>query len=356
MLQYSNPDSLGGSIAREILTCYPLAGAPGSVHPLGHHGGFSGASLWRVESSAGAFCLRAWPAQVSAARLEKLHHLMTLARGRGLPFVPLLIPANHGRTWIEHAGRLWELTQWLPGRADFHEHPSRERLASACAALAQLHCVWQAVISHASCTRCPAIERRLEAVESWLRLLRSGWTLHSPADQTDSVYPVARRAWCVLPHWVERVRPSLAWFSDSSWEVQPCLCDPWHDNLLFDGEQLSGLVDYGSVKLDHIAVDLARLLGSLAEDDADGWRLGLEAYRAVRPLSPPEEQLARVLDWTGTVLGVVQWLRWLYEERRVFADRTKAAVRFDILVRRIERWEATASGLARGPRSPEARG
>src|SRR5581483_5624523 len=161
---------------------------------------------------------------------------------------------------------------------------------------------------------CPAIERRLEAVESWLRMLRAGWAPQFRTDETDPVHPLAHRAWLILPDWVERVRPSLAAFAESSWEVQPCLCDPWHDNLLFEGTRLSGLVDYGSVKLDHVAVDLARLLGSLAEDDTDGWRIGLEAYRGVRPLSPHEEQLARVLDWTGTVIGIVQWLRWLYEE------------------------------------------
>jgi homoserine kinase type II len=295
--------------------------------------------LWRVESLAGTFCLRAWPEHVPASRLEELHRLMAFARGQGLPFVPAIVTASHGRTWVEHAGRLWELTQWLPGRPDYHEHRSRERLTSACVALAQLHRAWQSVVTDSRRETCPAIERRLEAVQSWQRLLRTGWVPRVPAQDADSADPVASRAWHVLPRWVERMRPSLASFPGSPWQLQPCLCDPWHDNLLFEGERLTGLVDYGSVKLDHVTVDLARLLGSLVEDDAEGWRIGLEAYRTIRSLSPHEEQLARVLDWTGTVVGVVQWLRWLYEEGRAFADRAKAAARLEVLVRRMERWE-----------------
>jgi Ser/Thr protein kinase RdoA (MazF antagonist) len=337
----NNLAPLGGSVAYEVLTRYPLR--RGSVHPLGNHGGFSGACLWRVESSAGTSCLRAWPGHVIASRLEELHRLMTVARGRGLPFVPIISTASHGRTWIEYAGRLWELTQWLPGRANFFEHPSCERLTSACVALAQLHRAWQANVTASRRETCPAIERRFEAVERWQHLLRSGWTPRLPMSDADPVHPVARRAWGVLPDWVERVRPNLASFPGSPWTLQPCLCDPWHDNLLFEGERLTGLVDYGAVKLDHVAVDLARLLGSLVEDDVDGWRNGLEAYRGVQPLSLHEEQLARVLDWTGTVIGVLQWLRWLYEEGRAFADRAKVAARLEMLVRRIERWEVGSS-------------
>ena len=120
--------------------------------------------------------------------------------------------------------------------------------------------------------------------------------------------------------------------------LQPCLCDVWHDHLLFEDDRLTGLVDYGAVKTDHVAVDLARLLGSLIEDDAANWQRGLTAYRAVRPLSPAEEELARDLDVTGVVLGVATWLRWLGAERRPFEDRTAAARRLGVLVERIERW------------------
>jgi hypothetical protein len=90
------------------------------------------------------------------------------------------------------------------------------------------------------------------------------------------------------------------------------------------------------VKVDHPAVDVARLLGSLVADDAAGWSAGLRAYGEVRPLAEDEAELARALDETGVVLGVVNWLRWLYAERREFDDRAAAGRRLAVLVERIE--------------------
>ncbi len=98
------------------------------------------------------------------------------------------------------------------------------------------------------------------------------------------------------------------------WPLQPCLCDVWHDHILFDEDYVTGIVDYGAMKIDHPVVDVARLLGSLVEDDAAGWATGLAAYRQVRPFTDEEEELAPVLDATGTTLGASVWLRRLYHE------------------------------------------
>jgi homoserine kinase type II len=114
----------------------------------------------------------------------------------------------------------------------------------------------------------------------------------------------------------------------------------WHDHLLFDGDRLTGLIDYGSIKIDHVAVDLSRMLGSLVGDDASGWQTGLQAYRRIAPLDAEEEELAHALDETGTILGVANWLRWLYEDRRPFDDRDAVARRLVELVERCERLEA----------------
>jgi Ser/Thr protein kinase RdoA (MazF antagonist) len=263
---------------------------------------------------------------------------MADARLRGFAFVPAVYATTAGTSVVPHAGQFWDVTEWLPGRADYHEHPSQTRLEAACVALAQLHCAWEPTQSAANQAPCPAVLRRLEAVWSWQELLRSGWLPRFAVRDIDPVRPVAEMAWRILPRWVERVPQILEQFSARPCVLQQCLCDPWHDNLLFEGEQLTGIVDYGSVKLDHVSTDLARLLGSFVGDDAQGWGFGLATYRRVRPFSQQEEELAHVLDWTGIVIGVVQWLRWLYEEGRAFEDRAKVAVRLEELVQRVERW------------------
>src|SRR5437879_400346 len=95
-------------IAVRVRQRYPAALDSGALEPLGNRGGFSGARLWRWQTLGGMFALRAWPAEMTAARLTTIHRLMREARRASLSFVPTLLPTREGTTWIEEEGRLWE--------------------------------------------------------------------------------------------------------------------------------------------------------------------------------------------------------------------------------------------------------
>jgi Ser/Thr protein kinase RdoA (MazF antagonist) len=178
-------------------------------------------------------------------------------------------------------------------------------------------------------------------IGEWQTLLRSGWNPLSVAVQSDPLRPIVQRAWHLLPSAIEQVPQRLRRWCTGRPRVQPCLRDVWHDHLLFVGERLTGLIDYGSIKTDHVAVDLSRMLGSLVGNDAAGWRMGLQAYRRIAPLSEEEEELAHALDETGIVVGVANWLRWLYDEKRPFADREAVAGRLRELLTRMESFGET---------------
>jgi homoserine kinase type II len=328
------PPALLDRVAAEVIGHWSLVIGHWSLLPLGNRGGFSGARLWRVGGPAGRFCLRAWPAHEPRARVELRHRLMNHARRRGLAFVPTVFATPDGATTVSMAGRSWEVIEWVPGRTDFAASPSPARLEAACAALARLHAAWEEFAEAPA--RCPAVRRRLDLLGDWQALVRSGWRPVPPP--ADPVADMAERAWRLLARGLDEVPSRLDPWAGRVGPVQPCLCDLWHDHLLFEGDRLTGVVDYGAVKADHRAVDLARLLGSLVGDDPAGWQCGLRAYRAVIGLSPDEEDLARVLDRTGTLLGLVNWLRWLYFEQRPFEDRPAVARRLSALVERVERW------------------
>src|SRR5205809_4910872 len=77
--------------AREVLVRFAVQVGLGELEALGNRGGFSGARLWRVATSSGLLCLRAWPpGQPSEERLAAIHRWMHLARAAGLEFVPRL--------------------------------------------------------------------------------------------------------------------------------------------------------------------------------------------------------------------------------------------------------------------------
>lgn len=322
--------------SRVVLTHYAaVLWQGGAVESLGNGGGFSGARLWRVQGTFGPLCLRAWPETETLERLQTRHILMTAARAAGLIFVPVVFPTAAGPRAVVHAGRLWELTEWMPGQADYRDHPSPTRLVAACTALARLHAAWEPYAERVPSPP-PAVRRRLGWLQEWHDLLRTGWRPAAP--RLDAAAASIERAQRLLSLHLPGVPERLRRWREHGFVLQPCLCDVWHDHLLFEGERLTGLIDYGAVKVDQVAVDLARLLGSLAEDDAEGWYTGLAAYRAVRPLSAAEEALARDLDVTGTLLGVVTWLRWLCAEQRPL-DRAAGLRRLEVLLRRIERWK-----------------
>jgi Ser/Thr protein kinase RdoA (MazF antagonist) len=324
-------------LARKVIDLYPAVFHAANLLSLGNRGGFSGASLWRVEAGGHSFCLRAWPSRQSdPARLNFLHGLMRSARIAGLSFVPSVIATTTGHGHVEQAGRLWDLTEWLSGKAAFHDHPSTARLEAACRALARIHDAWE-LLQKTEADICPAVRRRLAAAAEWRDLRQSGWQPRWTMAEVDPLRPIAERAWRLLDPRVAAVPGRLQRWVQRRWQLQPCHCDVWHDNLLFDGETLTGLIDYGAAKIDHPTVDVARLLGSLVPDEPAAREVGLRAYRDIRPFRDEEAELALALDETGTVIGAATWLRWLYEEGRPFADRSAVARRLDVLVTRMER-------------------
>ncbi len=317
-------------LAQHVLAHYAAPLCAGALAPLGNHGGFSGALLWRVGNG---LCLRASsPAAQDAAQVAEIHRLMIAARQEGLPFVPAVCATLKGTTVVEHAGRLWELMEWMRGRASYHEAPSRLKLQSACTALGRLHRSWQRFVE-SQAALIPAVWRRLR--EANFRMPEEA------APETDGPAADAlRRARRLLPRWLQQLPGDLLpYWSRKYARLQPCLCDVWHDNLLFEGDRLTGLVDYAATRHDHVAVDLARMLGSLVEDDDDGWRQGLVAYSRQRPLSEEDEALARVLDRTGTVVGAVNWVRRLSDAAFPCENQAAAVRRLETLLRRIVRWK-----------------
>ncbi len=319
--------------ARAVLGQYDLSGL--ALRPLGNRGGFSGAALWRVHEPGDDLCLRVWPAgEMDRQRITYSHSLMKLARDNGLSFVPKVLTTRTASTTIVQANRLWDLCTWMPGMAAIPGQVNRGQVEAACAALALLHQAWAAIAPGSG--PCPGVHRRLEAFRDWDARTRTsslGFSPHDPAQMW------AERGWGLLQIHADKIPFKLRPWVDRTVSLQQCLCDVWNDHVLFEGDVVTGLVDYGGVKTDHVAVDLARLLGSLVEDRADLRAAGLEAYSRVRPLSLQEEELVSVLDETGTLVGLITWLKWLYFEDKQFDDRTAAARRLQSLVERVERWD-----------------
>jgi homoserine kinase type II len=253
---------------------------------------------------------------------------MAMAR-RGLDFVPRVEVCRNGDTLVQAGGRLWEVTTWMPGAADFHRDPSDAKLAAAVSALARIHEAWSNTETALGEGPCPANRRRWRALRDGEAMLR----IRQPPrlEATDPLTGPLHAAWRLLPMAIKRMTPIVSSWLDQPVPLQPCLCDVWHDHILFDGNRVTGVIDYAAAKVDHVAADLARLLSSLIPDERERFRWALNVYRSIRPLPNPE--LIELLDAAGVVGAVVNWLQRI--ESKAPMDRAAVAGRMEMLVQRL---------------------
>ncbi len=324
-----------------IVRQYPANFQCDRAEPLGAAGGMSGAQFWQLDAPAGKLVLRRWPEEHPPAdQLRFIHEALFHAASRGISFVPTPILTTTGRSFIPFEGHLWELMPWMPGVADYEAFPSNRKLTAAMTALARFHVAvagYPAVALPQVSGAAPAVTRRL----SRLRELAHRGTADLAQATTGSAWPdlapMAHQFLTLLPTLLPRVIDRLAPLSNAMLPVQPCIRDIWHDHVLFTGDEVTGIIDFGAMNTDTPATDVARLLGSLVGDDEQGWQIGLAAYTKVRPLIALERQAVLAIDASSTILAGHNWLRWIYVERRRFENHSRIVERFGALLQRAQR-------------------
>ncbi len=355
-----SPSADWNQAAQRVLADFQLGPTCQTPQPLGSAGGFSGAMFWKVFVADGCHCLRRWPpTHPDRDQLRWIHAVLRHVGRTSSVGLPLPVATRTGDTFLEHAGHLWELTPWLPGAADYRLHPTPQRLAAAMEALADFHIAaatfdcgnptlpngvttpvprGRPALSQASPTGDPKVSPGLRQRRDFLRQLLGdeGRRLKSAVFRGRSPALDCRAGPVLLE--LERLGPSLLSQLDAVAEqrraLQPCIRDIWHAHVLLQGDTVSGIVDFGAMRLDTVCGDIARLLGSLVEDDEDGWQTGLEAYDRRRSLDVDQRELVRLFDRTGTLLGGLNWLRWIYLEGRDF-DWPRVLQRLDETLARL---------------------
>jgi len=298
---------------REVLDHWPQSAGEVQVCPATP--GFSGAGVFRITSDGATWCLRRWPDGTSglpAARIRELHRWLGFLKSEGVATVAVPVVSRNLSTLVVVDGSTWHLERWLPGTSDFCMHPTDARLRNAVAALAQLHvaseryvpspdgAAWFASRSGVS----PAVTERRERLLRWTMPRRRETGLHGSQAQRDLAGELATSLSVLAP----RISVELEQCAALNVRLHPCLRDVWHDHILFTDNEVTGIIDPSAARMENVASDLSRLLGSLIGDAGDRWETALDAYSALRPLSADERRLIPVLDRSGAVLSAVHWL------------------------------------------------
>lgn len=313
--------------------------------PLTSSTGFSGATICRVEFCEQVFALRCWPPNApSPTRLVGLHRLLDHTFRMGLTQIAVPRPSLSGETLIQQDGRWWQLEPWMPGRADFHSHPSRNRLQDCLQVLARWHVSAQQFVPQAAeslwftvhrSAPSPGLRERWLAINQW-RSKGDGWFRRAlQSASKPELRDHLTRIWQQFESLAPAVSHTLERLLEEQVPLQPALRDVWHDHLLFTGEQLTGLIDPSACRTENVTTDLARLLGSLVENDHIERAFALDCYQAVRPLSLVELQLLSAFDASGVLLSGMTWLEWLLVDQRQFANAEQVRARIEMVIRRM---------------------
>ena len=354
---------MSDAAAQTVLSFYSFPpGMVRRIENLGNAGGWSGSQIWKVEvvSVAGIMpvgsavgnalrgvpgtaaspeflCLRRWPREhPTPERLQLIHAVLSRVWEGGLHIVPVPLRTGQDTAFVEYEGHLWELTPWMPGIADFHANPARERLRSAMQALARFHLL---AVSEGTPGFARHVVPAVHLRHTTLRRIAEHCTRINahlqPAlgAEFDSRAIRLLRLMCDLG---EEFAPRLGALQERVWYQQPVIRDIWHDHVLFTGDQVTGIVDFGAMNIDTPLTDVARLLGSLVGDDRPLRRFALAAYREVQPLDFEGIQIIDLLDYSGQVVAAVNWLTWLYVDRRDMGPPEPIIRRLDEILRRLE--------------------
>ena len=125
--------------------------------------------------------------------------------------------------------------------------------------------------------------------------------------------------------------------SNASYKRIPCFRDIWSDHVLFCDETVTGIIDYGAMRLDTPVIDIARLLGSYEAMTEGSWEVGITAYTAVLQLEDAERLMSEQLARINVVLSAMQWLDWLFVRKREFSDSAAVEQRVELLCSQIRR-------------------
>ena len=329
--------------------------------------------------------MRRWPSESDTRHLDFIHFVLRLVYRNGFHLVPVPISTIANQSYVLSREGSWELAEWMPGQANYQSNPNTRKLGAAATALAKFHTASHTLEKKGtdpfflrgyfksgtsrSRSGTPAKEATSFSVPA-RHTEPTGYGLETSAgvsggitarlDQlirwTDDGAQQIRElvdggGW---PELADRAKRLLAMFARLAPETRsllddarqrvvpigPCLRDVHRDHVLFIDDEVSGLIDFGAVKNETVAADIARLLGSLVLDDRQGWQTGLAAYQDVRPLAAAEVELITVFDRSNVALSGMNWLEWIYVEGRRFDDRPAILARIDEIMRRMERLAA----------------
>lgn len=290
---------------------------------LSRNRGLSDSVVYKVNSSDGVFALKSYDPSALCS-LKNAHAFLDQTRKNKFVLFPLIHRNKENATVVYHDGFYWDLSSWIPGNIP---DCSIFKLVQCVNKLAQFHIAVGAEQSGFGIM--PAMECRKIEINSF------------------SISAINFSAIGFLPlfnliellKWIKQEVGILMVSPNPSVKTQYCWGDARRENILFNGSDISGFIDYCAIRNDCREVDVSRMISSFAGDDYLMWTNALNAYSETSEIN---YLVCRKLDILGTIVSLYRWLKW-FQEPMPDAMINPGIQRCTDIFRRIEKWKEHGS-------------
>lgn len=308
--------------------------------------GFSDSTIYRLAVDCGTFAIRSWPNRfdtpskvafwsgVNAAFGESSERLIGLGSSSSTPFPSLYRWHPQGEpvvTLLHFEGRLWTLSDWVPGRPIAPRNASKSLVCHLATVLGRLHAHsidardQDGLPLGQQSIRSNSIRERRDALKS----LDHSLFRVIDDDSFFSTYVLSDRVkHCIAiifergPDWHRFLKICEGQTRTCHWIVR----DLWRENVLVDDlQRFSSIVDLGAARFDWPGLDFVRLFGSLSYclegglitvvvEKSDLWTDAYAAYtfeHANHAIESLDE--CQMLHVVSTGLSILQWVQWIKE-------------------------------------------
>ena len=313
----------------EILLSWPQLRFANTCQPIS--GGLSSSRVWKIAVAEQEFALKSIPVDsIRRERLEQIHAFQSMLSRANAP-VAKLQPSKFDQTITHAAGSFWELSSWLPGAPIELCAVTLGHGRSAIEALANLHSISRQNLTQPGLT--PAIVDRIQLIERYHNRTADWSTVLNQC--TIELRELAARTRVIFTRESSALQFELKSFANSS-ELFWIMRDIHRQHVLFQGSQVSGLIDFGASRIDHPVSDLVRMLGTVFPFSVD-IRHSLVEYYGELIGSIVDLKLFKAIDHASTLLSAMQWLQWLVVEQQQFpVENELLLTRWRQLLMRLE--------------------
>jgi aminoglycoside phosphotransferase (APT) family kinase protein len=304
--------------------------------------GLSSARVWRLSTTIGEIALKAWPGcGTSPERLANLQLYTDLARACGATCIPKVYPTDDRQAWSAAEGCYWQAAAWQPGQPDMSGKVVLSRRESAAKCIAAIHHCWGEYSTAVADP--PGLSERLQRLRTAKGQLTELVNATFSADDRSSalglrtVEHLRRSVDQLIQRCARMLRPVPLHFA-----IRDLHCE----HVLYERDEVVGVIDFGAARMDDPLLDLVRLLASQSPYDRDARYETLTIYHEEKRRLRSERQKwptgqvfwdasprfgdFALLDQVSTLLSAVQWMNWMLVDSRQFEVPAEAV---------LDRWE-----------------